>query len=84
MEANSSLASPVTVTGPAEGRPVEGPAIDFVTRSPRADAITRRPGLTRRASLSASTSVPPRYRATDTDTWANDIGARQLGASREP
>ena len=24
------------------------------------------------------------YLATDTDAWANDIGARPLGASREP
>jgi hypothetical protein len=39
-EANSSLASPVTITGPAEARPVDGLAIDFVTRSPRVDAIT--------------------------------------------
>src|SRR3954447_3149720 len=27
---------------------------------------------------------PPRYLATDTDAWANDIGARPLAASREP
>jgi hypothetical protein len=40
MEANRSLASPVTITGPAEARPVDGLAIDFGTRSPRVDAIT--------------------------------------------
>jgi hypothetical protein len=68
------------------------------TRSPRVDANTLAgPGLTRcrdmarrvealagRGSLRASTSVLPRYLATNIDVWANDTGARPLGASRGP
>jgi hypothetical protein len=47
MEANSCLASLVTITGPAEAWPVDGLAIDFAIRSPRVDAITLAgPGLT--------------------------------------
>jgi hypothetical protein len=52
--------------------------------TPCRDLAHRVEALPGGGSLSASTPAPSRYLATDTDAWANDIGARPLAASREP
>jgi hypothetical protein len=55
---------------------LEGPGL-----TPCRDLARRVERLAGRGSLSASTSRS--YLATNIDAWANDIGARPLGASRE-